>query len=275
MCFIARNRSQTRLVIRGAECWSYAALEAAVLGAASGFLSQGLKSGDRLLMRLGNSVEFPIAYLAAIAADIIPVPILAFLTEPEVARIIADVSPRLIVAEEGLALPAEPARPVLPAKAMREMYGLTPAPYAMGEPDRPAYIIYTSGTSGHPRAVVHAHRTVWARRMMWLVWTPRARPGPACGRVQLDLYARRRAVGSLGAWRDGADTGPRCGKRGARSFAEAARRDYLRRSPGALRQTPENGVAPARKAAPRPVGRREASRGHPLCLGESHGHPYP
>jgi len=157
-------------VIRGAECWSYAALEAAVLGAASGFLSQGLKSGDRLLMRLGNSVEFPIAYLAAIAADIIPVPISAFLTEPEVARIIADVSPRLIVAEEGLALPAEPARPVLPAKAMREMYGLTPAPYAMGEPDRPAYIIYTSGTSGHPRAVVHAHRTVWARRMMWEGW---------------------------------------------------------------------------------------------------------
>jgi hypothetical protein len=71
----------------GAECWSYAALEAAVLGAASGFLSQGLKPGDRLLMRLGNSVEFPIAYLAAIAADIIPVPISAFLTEPEVARI--------------------------------------------------------------------------------------------------------------------------------------------------------------------------------------------
>ena len=36
----------------GAECWSYAELEAAVLGAASGFLSQGLKPGDRLLMSL-------------------------------------------------------------------------------------------------------------------------------------------------------------------------------------------------------------------------------
>ncbi len=103
----------------------------------------------------------PIAYLAAIAADIIPVPISVFLTEPEVARIIEDVSPRLIVAEEGLALPAEPACPVLPAKAMRDMYGLAPAPYAMGEPDRAAYIIYTSGTSGRSRAVVHAHRVVW------------------------------------------------------------------------------------------------------------------
>jgi acyl-CoA synthetase (AMP-forming)/AMP-acid ligase II len=118
-------------------------------------------------MRLGNSVEFPVAYLAAIAADIIPVPISAFLTEPEVARIGLPAAHR----SRGRARASRrPARPVLPAKAMREMYGLTPAPYAMGEPDRPAYIIYTSGTSGHPRAVVHAHRTVWARRMMWEGW---------------------------------------------------------------------------------------------------------
>ena len=168
-----RLASKTALTLihqDGEECWSYAQLEAAVLGAASGFLSEGLKPGDRLLMRLGNSVEFPITYLAAIAADLVPVPISAFLTEPEVARIIGDVAPRLIVAEEGLALPTEPACPVLPAKALHGMYGLTPAPYAMGKPDRPAYIIYTSGTSGRPRAVVHAHRAVWARRMMWEGW---------------------------------------------------------------------------------------------------------
>ena len=40
----------------------------------------------------------------------------------------------------------------------------------MGDPDRPGYIIYTSGTSGQPRAVTHAHRAIWARRMMWEGW---------------------------------------------------------------------------------------------------------
>ncbi len=154
----------------GAERWSYAQLEAAVLGTASGFLSAGLRPGDRLLMRLGNSVEFPICYLAALAADIIPVPTSLLLTEPEVTRIAEEISPRLIVAEEGLALPAEPPCPVLPAKAMRAMRDLSPARYAMGDPDRPGYIIYTSGTSGQPRAVTHAHRAIWARRMMWEGW---------------------------------------------------------------------------------------------------------
>jgi acyl-coenzyme A synthetase/AMP-(fatty) acid ligase len=153
-----------------AETWSYAELEAAVLGTASGFLSQGLRAGDRLLMRLGNSVEFPIAYLAAIAVDVIPVPTSPLLTEAEVTRIAQDISPRLIVAEDRLWLPTDSPCPVLPVRAMREMYDLTPAAYAIGDADRPAYIVYTSGTSGQPRAVTHAHRAIWARRMMWDGW---------------------------------------------------------------------------------------------------------
>ena len=39
-----------------------------------------------------------------------------------------------------------------------------------GDPNRLAYIVYTSGTSGHPRAVMHAHRAIWARRMMIRDW---------------------------------------------------------------------------------------------------------
>ncbi|MEG6508965.1 class I adenylate-forming enzyme family protein [Methyloligella sp. 2.7D] len=154
----------------GAERWSYAALEAAVLGTARGFLDQGLRPGDRVLMRLGNSVEFPVCYLASIAADLIPVPTSSLLTAPEVAQIADDVSPALIVAEDGLSLPPEPPCPVISAEAMRQMYALPPADYAMGDPERPAYIIYTSGTSGSPRAVTHAHRAIWARRMMWEGW---------------------------------------------------------------------------------------------------------
>mgnify|MGYP001812993528 FL=1 len=102
-----------------AETWTYGALEQAVLGAATGLKVQGLAAGDRLLMRLGNSVEFPICYLAALAADIIPVPTSALLTADEVSQICKDVAPRLIVAGTGVAVPADPPCPVVDEDAFR------------------------------------------------------------------------------------------------------------------------------------------------------------
>ena len=50
------------------------------------------------------------------------------------------------------------------------MRDLPAAPWHMGDPDRLGYIIYTSGTSGRPSAVMHAHRAIWARQMMVRGW---------------------------------------------------------------------------------------------------------
>jgi acyl-coenzyme A synthetase/AMP-(fatty) acid ligase len=50
------------------------------------------------------------------------------------------------------------------------MQALPPLPPAMGDPERPAYIVFTSGSSGTARPVCHAHRAIWARRMMWDGW---------------------------------------------------------------------------------------------------------
>ena len=154
----------------GAERWSYARLEAAIRGTATGLLGLGLTPGDRVLMRLGNTVDFPITYLAAIAVGLIPVPTSAQLTVREVTKIAAEIAPALIVAAEGVALPDGPDCPVLDLAQLAAMRDLPPAAFMLGDPDRPAYIIYTSGTAGQPRAVVHAHRAIWARRMMWDGW---------------------------------------------------------------------------------------------------------
>ncbi len=50
------------------------------------------------------------------------------------------------------------------------MHDLPPAQFDMGDPERLAYVVYTSGTSGKPRAVAHAHRAIWARQMMVDGW---------------------------------------------------------------------------------------------------------
>ncbi|MDD7973169.1 class I adenylate-forming enzyme family protein [Roseinatronobacter alkalisoli] len=153
----------------GAERWSYGRLIAAVRGTGQGLLRAGLHPGDRVLLRLGNSVDFPVAYLGALAAGLVPVPTSTQLTGPEITKIAAQVAPALVLASDGVALPDHPA-PTLDCAQLRRMQDLPPCDWHMGAPDRAGYIIYTSGSGGNPRAVVHAHRAVWARRMMWDGW---------------------------------------------------------------------------------------------------------
>ena len=157
------------LRLSGAERWSYARLKEAVLGTGTGLLRAGVKPGDRVLMRLGNTVEFPIAYLGAIAVGLVPVPTSSQLTAREVAKMIDTLSPALILRGPGIACP-ETDVPIIDQPALEAMRELPPAAWDMGDPDRMAYIIYTSGTSGVPRAVCHAHRAIWARQMMMQGW---------------------------------------------------------------------------------------------------------
>ena len=152
----------------GAQRWSYDRLRSAILGSATGLLQSGLVPGDRLLMRVGNSVEFPVAYLAAIAVGIVPIPTSSQLTKPEVQVLIDMTKPTAILHDGQTTCPASVR--VIRTDQMSEWYGLPPAPYAFGDPNRLAYIIFTSGTSGKPRAVCHAHRAIWARGMMMDGW---------------------------------------------------------------------------------------------------------
>jgi acyl-coenzyme A synthetase/AMP-(fatty) acid ligase len=152
-----------------AERWSYSDLEAAVRGTAAGLLRSGLTPGDILLMRLGNTVDFPIAYLGAITAGIVPVPTSSQLTAPEVQKMIDALAPSAILLGDGVACP-ETSLPVHSTADMAGWRALPPADYHMGDPERLAYIIYTSGTSGTARAVGHAHRAIWARQMMMQGW---------------------------------------------------------------------------------------------------------
>lgn len=154
----------------GSERWSYARLKSAVLGTGTGLLRAGFKPGDIVLMRLGNTVEFPLAYLGAIAVGLVPVPTSSMLTAPEVARMVTQLSPAGILHDTGVACPTDTGLPMIETADLLAMRDLPPAAFHMGDPERLAYIIYTSGTSGVPRAVMHAHRAIWARQMMHQGW---------------------------------------------------------------------------------------------------------
>lgn len=157
------------LKLSGAERWSYARLIGAVQGVASGLSAMGLEPQARVLLRLGNQVEFALTYLGAIAAGFVPVVTSAQLTQAEITAMAELVSPALVVAAEGIALPDHPAR-VIRDQDIRAMEALPPLPFDLGDPDRLAYVVFTSGSAGRPRAVAHAHRAILAREMMHADW---------------------------------------------------------------------------------------------------------
>jgi acyl-coenzyme A synthetase/AMP-(fatty) acid ligase len=150
--------------------WTYDALRSAIGGVAAGFHAMGLRPGNKVLMRLGNTVEFPLVFLGAAWAGLVPIPVSSTLTVTEISRIAELVRPHVIVAADGVSLPVSTQLPILTTDDIEAMRMLPPMSPDIGDPNRPGYIVFTSGTSGTPRGIMHAHRAVWARRMMWDGW---------------------------------------------------------------------------------------------------------
>ncbi|MHA3916303.1 class I adenylate-forming enzyme family protein [Halovulum sp. GXIMD14793] len=166
----ARTPKKTALEVwdETATCWTYRALDRAVRGTMTGLHQAGLRPGDRMFLRLGNSADFPILFLAANGLGTLPVPVSPQLTVEEVAALATELQPKLAARSAGLSLPK--ALPVLEEADFRPFQSLPPADFADTAADDPAYVIYTSGTGGTPKAVIHAQRAVYARRMMWTDW---------------------------------------------------------------------------------------------------------
>ncbi len=150
------------------ERWSYGDLSAAVRGTMTGLLNQGLQPGDKLFLRLGNTLDFPILFLAAAGIGALPVPLSPMLRPREMQVMATLLTPKLVVCDEGVEAPVNVC--VLTAADARRFRDLQPAPFARTWAEDPGYIILTSGTGGTSKAVVHAHRASFARRMIWKDW---------------------------------------------------------------------------------------------------------
>lgn len=152
----------------GVDRWSYDRLRDAVADTAHALCAAGCAPQDKILMRIGNTVAFPIVFLACLAADLVPVPTSAALTQEEIDWIAADLNPALCI-WDGEATKPRGMRALLSDDLSNGTQGSDFQP-VFGDPNRLGYVIYTSGSSGRPRAVAHAHRAIWARRMMWQGW---------------------------------------------------------------------------------------------------------
>ncbi|MFO1463149.1 MAG: AMP-binding protein [bacterium] len=200
---------------------SYASLQGLTNAMANAFAGLGLPRGSRVVLRLANSAEFPISFLGAVKAGLIPIPTSIQLTWPELEFILRDSAAAALVAGADL-LPKEllSNRPPL----LREILWLSEKGQELPEgvrrwqdllkaadaqfqteptaADSPAFWLYTSGTEGRPKAVIHAHRSIRAHDARARLWQD-LRAGDVVFNTSALNWSYALTCGMLDVWRHG------------------------------------------------------------------------
>ncbi|MEI7599231.1 MAG: class I adenylate-forming enzyme family protein [Aestuariivirga sp.] len=162
-CLSGKPAEKTALIVAGAatQRWSYAGLEDVVLRLAEGLRREGLEPGARLFIRMGNSLDYALMFFAANAIGAVPIAASPMLTPREVAALITFSGARLMAWDGLLTLPEMEGVSILTPETIGRLKGTPAGSYADTGADDPGYMIFTSGTSGTPKGVLHAQRAIW------------------------------------------------------------------------------------------------------------------
>jgi acyl-coenzyme A synthetase/AMP-(fatty) acid ligase len=149
--------------------WYFGELIAQSAGLSGAFAARGVRRGDVVMTLVGNRTEWVLSLLACWRMGAVALPCSTMLRRQDLALRVAAAGPKLCVGEDGLLaeLPdgvATMTMDEVAASLDEDRPQETPAAIeAMGAED-PVLIVFTSGTTGEPRGVVHAYRYLLGQR---------------------------------------------------------------------------------------------------------------
>src|SRR5262245_8487131 len=179
----ARLTPERIAITGGGRQLTYAELDAQANRLAAGLHALGIRAGEHVALSCPNVPWFPIAYFGILKVGAIVVPLNVLLKPREIAYHLRDCTARALVVFEGvpelpmaqmaraacdeaacpllIVMTMEPTAPspVAPALTMGQvMHGQGPTfETRRRSPDDTAIILYTSGTTGHPKGAELTH----------------------------------------------------------------------------------------------------------------------
>ncbi len=161
--------------------WHFGELVARSAGLSGAFAARGVKRGDVVMTLLGNRIEWALALLACWRMGAVALPCSPQLRRHDLEQRVSAAAPALCVAAGELLAELPDG---VPAMTLDEVAATldedrpqeTPAAIEAIDGEDPALIVFTSGTTGEPRGVVHAYRYLTGQQAQAEHWLG-AQPG--------------------------------------------------------------------------------------------------
>jgi|KBSMisStandDraft_5_1062788.scaffolds.fasta_scaffold18334_5 long-chain acyl-CoA synthetase len=164
----AASQGEKLAVVCGDTRLTYAQFVAKAEALAHSWLQQGLQPGDRIALHWRNGIELATCYYACFAAGLVAVPVNNRLTPEEIAYVLEHSGARAYLAQPELRVETS-----IPWEFDLSADGGAPVAgrdLAVANPDDPALLLYTSGTTARPKGVIHTQRTLAGNAFYMDTW---------------------------------------------------------------------------------------------------------
>ncbi|MGH8860858.1 MAG: acyl-CoA synthetase [Jatrophihabitantaceae bacterium] len=200
-------RDERALITLGADgaraYWSFGEL----LGASGRFAGHlaglGVRRGSVVLTLLGNRIEYPLTMLACLHLGAAMLPCSEQLRAKDVALRLGRARPDVVVCDERNRAVLAAAAPPCPVLTVPGRYDGDTPDYAELDDTDPAFVLFTSGTSGAPKLVTHGQRYVTGQHVQARAWLA-AEPGELVWSTAAPGWSKSARNAFLAPWLCGA-----------------------------------------------------------------------